>query len=174
MKKKDENQATLPVVTKVTKRTSFKIVKPQYVYIPRPVRASFAEAKQRCIAGHLQLPEIYSLHQHEDLSLFMQQKGVEKCFAGIQPDLFDVTHRFISTGFPVIRTPHNIVWRAGENRSLPMVSAMDDFEARFIYGNDNKLCNAYEDPSIVNSVEFKLGSHSYRETMRTLIQVIVS
>ena len=44
----------------IKKVISPEIRKEEYLYVSRPVRASFAEAGQRCQAQHMQLPEIYS------------------------------------------------------------------------------------------------------------------
>ena len=144
---------------------------PSFVHIQKPALASFAEAKARCAAQDMQLPEIYSNLRQEELSLFLNARNITLCFAGLQPDLTDATHRFISTGFPIWRTPHKQIYSiTGTKYSIS--SVMDDFNAKFMYSNDNRLYIRFDRPSIVTDPKFRLGDRTYRDEVKDFPQVI--
>ena len=127
-------QISVPVITPRTTERSIK--KPSYdaigfIYIPYPKQASFAEAKARCIANNMQLPEIYTMDDHEALSAILYMYKLTYCFAGLEPDMPDATFRFINTGYPIFRTPHNDLYRTNGS-TIEIARAMDDFHAKFM------------------------------------------
>ena len=142
-----------------------------YVFIRHPESASFAEAKARCEAKKMQLPEIYSLLQHEHLSSFLRANKLRMCFAGLQPDIPDAIFRFISTGFPMWRTPHIRVYTT-EDQTLGIDALIDDFNAKFMYGDNNKLYARLAHPHIVTDSNFKLGDPRYRDTVKNFTQIV--
>ena len=137
----------------------------EYVHIKYPELASFAEAKARCEARQMQLPEVYSLLQHDHLSTFLKTNKIPKCFAGLIPDLADSTFRFISTGAAIWRTPHTELYDVKGSR-MDFTTTMDDFHVKFMYGSDNKLYVRYVVPY------FKLGDQSFRENNKQFPQVV--
>ena len=144
---------------------------PSFVHIKKPAFASFAEAKARCTAQNMQLPEVYSNLQKEKMSLFLLANNITLCFAGLQPDMIDATHRFISTGFPIWRTPHEKI-DSITGAKYSITSVMDDFNAKFMYGNDERLYVRFDRPSIITNPKFKLGDHTYRDEVKDFPQVI--
>ena len=77
----------------------------RYVSIVSPMLSGFAEAKAKCTALGMKLPEIYTMDQREELRTFLREAGVTVCFAGLQADIPDSTFRFISTGVPIWQGP---------------------------------------------------------------------
>jgi hypothetical protein len=124
-----------------------------YVYIKYPETASFAEAKARCESRKMQLPEVYSMLQHEHLASFLRANKLRMCFAGLQPDVPDAIFRFISTGFPMWRTPHAKVYTTDQN-ALGVDALIDDFNAKFFYGDNNKMYARLAHPSILTDTNF--------------------
>ena len=138
-----------------------------YVHIAMPRLASFAEAKARCAARKMQLPEIYHPMQQDLLSSFLRARNLSSCFAGLQIDLPDSIFRFISTGYPIWKTPHKNFTL--NNVLLPLDIIMDGPDVRFMYTDDSRLA-AYNIPSIVKS-QFKLGDPYYRDTVKRFNQI---
>jgi hypothetical protein len=106
-----------------------------YVHIAMPRLASFAEAKARCTARKMQLPEVYHMVQQDLLSSFLRAHNLSSCFAGLQQDILDSTFRFISTGYPIRRIPHENITM--NNAIIPLDTIMDDPDAKFMYTKDN-------------------------------------
>jgi uncharacterized coiled-coil protein SlyX len=142
-----------------------------YVYIKYPETASFAEAKARCESRKMQLPEVYSMLQHEHLASFLRANKLRMCFAGLQPDVPDAIFRFISTGFPMWRTPHAKVYTTDQN-ALGVDALIDDFNAKFFYGDNNKMYARLAHPSILTDTNFKLGDTRYRDSVKNFTQII--
>ena len=155
-------------VRKVNTDTKFDFVQPpksEFTHIKYPELASFAEAKARCEARQMQLPEIYSLIHHDHLSTFLRTNKVPKCFAGLIPDFSDATFRFIATGAAIWRTPHKELYDVnGARKEFP--NTMDDFHVKFMYGDDNKLYARYV---VAN---YKLGDQTYRDNNKLFPQVV--
>jgi hypothetical protein len=133
-----------------------KKTSPVYFVITYPKLASFAEAKARCEANHMQLPEVYTNLQQDHLSSFLRANNMSKCFAGLQPDFADSTFRFISTGFPIWRTPHDAIYNfQGGTHVLPLI--MDDAHTKFQYTDDNRLLARYIKSITSDQSCYKLG-----------------
>jgi hypothetical protein len=131
-----------------------------------PRLASFAEAKARCTARKMQLPEVYHTVQQDLLSSFLRAHNLSSCFAGLQPYILDSTFRFISTGYPIWKTPHKNITM--NNGIVPLDTIMDDADAKFIYTSDNRLV-AYNTPFIVKS-KYPLGDPYYRNYIKSFTQ----
>ena len=148
-----------------------KKTSPVYFLIAHPKLASFAEAKARCEANHMQLPEVYTNLQQDQLSTFMRANNVSKCFAGLQPDLIDSTFRFISTGFPIWRTPHDAIYNfQGGTLVLPLV--MDDAHTKFQYTDDSRLLARYIKSITSDQTYYKLGDNTYRNSRKDFPQIV--
>ena len=148
-----------------------KKTSPVYFHIAYPKLASFAEAKARCEANHMQLPEVYTNLQQDNLSLFLRTNNVSKCFAGLQPDLIDSTFRFISTGFPIWRTPHDTIYNfQGGTLVLPLV--MDDAHTKFQYTDDNKLLARYIKSVTADQPNYRVGDNQYRNSRKDFPQIV--
>ena len=142
-----------------------------YVYIKYPEAASFAEAKARCESKRMQLPEVYSMLQHEHLASFLRANKIRMSFAGLQPDIPDAIFRFVSTGFPMWRTPHAKIYTSDDS-SFGVDALIDDFNAKFLYGDNNRLYARMAHPSIVTDSNFKLGDSRYRDTVKNFTQIV--
>ena len=142
-----------------------------YVYIKYPETASFAEVKARCEARKMQLPEVYTDLQHAHLGSFLRANKQKRCFAGLVPDYADAVFRFVSTGFPLWRTPHTKVYDVkGGYVSLDL--AIDDFHTKLMYEEDGRLYARKIVPSIIEDSNFKLGDHTYRNNHKEFPQPV--
>jgi len=143
-----------------------------FLQIGVPQFASYAEAKARCKARGMQLPEVYSTAQQIQLSAFLKQNDIRKCFAGLEPDIPDAIHRFASTGFPIWKAIQNyILLSNGKEQHLDVI--MDDFNVKFMYEPDGEL-HMYSVNNIVKDYYHKMGSHTYRDSVKTFPQVLGS
>ena len=132
-----------------------------YFHISVPEHASFAEAKAKCKAKGMQLPEIYTMKQRDQLSAFLRDRKIAKVFAGIQPDIIDSMHRFISTGFPFWQTPHDrIINNNGDTVNAQHV--IDDLNAEFFYTNKGDFLVEWENPSPLFVSGSYLGDSDFR------------
>ncbi len=138
-----------------------------YVHIAMPRLASFAEAKARCTARRMQLPEVYHMVQQDMLSSFLRAHNLSSCFAGLQPDIVDSTFRFISTGYPIWKTPHNNITM--NNVKIQLDTIMDDANAKFMY-TQNKDLTVITVPSIISS-KHSLGDPHYRNHVKSFTQI---
>ena len=158
-------------LTQVSKeKIPYSVAKPGYVHITKPGLASFAEAKARCQAKGMQLPEIYTSEQKINLTTFLRTRGIDKVFAGIQPDIIDTLQRFISTGFPLWKTPHERIINRDGN-SIKIIDLLDDMNAEFFYTKSGELFVVWESPNIFFGR--KPGDHRYREKMDKITQFLV-
>lgn len=142
-----------------------------YMVIERPVRASFAEAKARCEAQGLQLPEIYNEEQRRRFVHHMEAFNISHCFAGLQSDTAASIHRFIATGFPIWRGLHHKVYTK-DNQSMDITNAMDDVNARFLYSKSGQLVVSWNHPTIIHDQKLGFGSHGYWEAHNEFSQVL--
>jgi len=139
-----------------------------YVLIERPEVASFKEAKARCQARGLQLPEVYHWHQADDLTDFLREKRLDACFAGIEPDIADSISRHISTQFPIWKSFFNLTKSDG---SSVMTIMMDDINAKFLYTSSGKMIYSLDTPSPVDVNQ--IGWNTYRDTHKEMSQLIL-
>ena len=136
----------------------FKPMTSHFLQIGVPQFASYAEAKARCKARGMQLPEVYSTAQQIQLSAFLKQNDIRKCFAGLEPDIPDAIHRFASTGFPIWKAIQNFILLSnGKEQHLDVI--MDDFNVKFMYEPDGEL-HMYSVNNIVKDYYHKMGSHT--------------
>ena len=141
----------------------------RYRYVQDPPGASYIEAKSRCQALGLQLPEVYSTVQADLLSSFLRQNGLTKCFAGLEPDLNEAIFRFAATGFPIWRTPHTTIYSINGQAS-DLILKMDDPFAKWLYGSDSKLY--FRDTLPAVHLNSKLGDPHYRNGNTIFSQII--
>ena len=139
-----------------------------YVLIAMPALASFAEAKARCKARKMQLPEVYNDMQLDLLSSFLRANKLNACFAGLEPDIIDSIFRFISTGYPIWKTPHKNIYLNGI--SIPMDTIMDDANTKFMYTKNKELV-AVATNSIL-STKYNLGDPQFREHVKDFTQTV--
>ena len=143
---------------------------PRFVHIVSPPFASFAEAKARCAARNLQLPEIYTNVQKDALSNFLITNKIQHIFAGIEVDLIDSIQRFISTGFPIWRTPHETFYSWDGKATQPR-SILGKVTVRLLYSQDGKMVVSWDNPHITDNDV--LGQVNYRDKNDQLSQVLV-
>ena len=139
----------------------------RYVSIVSPMLSGFAEAKAKCTALGMKLPEIYTMDQREELRTFLREAGVTICFAGLQADIPDSTFRFISTGVPIWQGPFDKAY-GSDGHEFELVSIMDDANAKFIYTTSEwGFGIRFDHTSIINNPDkHNYGSHRYRDTVR--------
>ena len=124
-----------------------------FVLIEQPVFASFAEAKARCTALGMQLPEIYTNSQADDMTNFLEHINVDRCFAGIVPDITDAVQRHIATGFPLWKTGYaRMVAPDGSNKG--MMGFLDDANAKFMYTKNKTILVSHDEPVSLQYKEY--------------------
>ena len=141
-----------------------------YAYLRVPHVASFAEAKAKCAARGMQLPEVYTEHQQYELTAFLQSNDIKFCFAGIQPDLTDAIARFISTGLPMWKSPYKSIYQP-DGSYVAMTNLLDDIHVKFLYTDENKMVFSADHPSIATSNKHEIGSHTYWENNKVFSQL---
>jgi hypothetical protein len=141
-----------------------------FVYIKTPKFATFAEAKARCSALNLQLPELYTLARVKEFSTFLKQNSITNVFAGIQPDPAEAIQRFIATGIPIWRTPHSHIINS-DNRTIEQGNILDDLNVKFLYSSNDDIIVVWEVPSVASGARFP--NHGYRTTQKDIPQYLM-
>ena len=144
----------------------------RFTLIPDPQYASFKEARARCQALGMQLPEIYTDNDANLLNFFLSKNNIAQIFAGIEPDMSDAIPRHISTQYPVWKTAYKEFYECnGKNPNADIGWSIDDGHAKFLYTKDRKLCVSRDTES--NPIhDNEYGSHRYREKNKILSQVM--
>jgi len=142
-----------------------------FVVIDDPFYTSFKEAKARCTALGMQLPEMYTETQVSQLMAFMKSKNIAQCFAGIEPDMSDSIARHISTQYPVWRTAFTSIFECDGKKPTELFWTLDDGHAKFLYTSDRKLCVTWDKEG--NPIkQGYYASHTFREWSKTLDQIM--
>ena len=144
----------------------------RYTLISHPPKASFMEAKSRCHALGMQLPEVYDKMQIDLLSTFLRANHIPRCFAGLEPDLADAIFRFVATGFPIWRTPHTEIYDHNGKKANTILTKMDDFFTKWLYGDDGKLYYHESYPAVQFDTKQGIGDPNYRNTATNFSQTI--
>jgi hypothetical protein len=113
--------------------------KEPYHIIMDPYHLSFKEAKARCIAMGMQLPEVYTDDEKERLTAFMLKNAVIKCHAGIEIDLTDSIQRHIATQYPIWNTAYDELYLASTGKPVELQWFIDNSNARFVYTHNGTL-----------------------------------
>ena len=166
------NHTISPVTSPGNVKASDTVVKEEsnYTLVSKPYLATFSEAKARCGALGMQLPELYSNEQVAELSSFLKKVDVKMCFAGLQGDPLDATTRFIATGFPIWRSAINKVSIHQSNKEISMLDVMDDMHVKFLYTSSGELLVSVEKPSTIERKKY--ASHTYRHEFKDFPQTI--
>ena len=162
---------TPQVVTDVPILSTTKApAKPEpFVLIDKPHYSSFKEAKARCIALGMQLPEIYQNSQADLLMEFLKKNNIAQIFAGIEPDMTDSIPRHISTQYPIWATAFTKFQECG-GRVIDLGWSLDDGHAKFLYTSERLVCVTLDTEG--NPFHHKLyGSHTFREIHKTFSQM---
>ena len=69
------------------------------------------------------------------------------------------------------RTPHAKIYTT-DQVTLGVDALIDDFNAKFLYGDNNKLYARMAHPSIVTDSNSKLGDPRYRDTVKNFTQIV--
>ena len=142
-----------------------------FTLVNTPEYVSFKEAKARCMALGMQLPEIYTRTQLDKLTDFMSQNSIAQCFAGIEPDLSDAIPRHISTQYPIWKTGYESFVECISMKPADLGWSIDDGHAKFLYTSDRKLCVSRDIEG--NPIHLdKYGSHRNREDHKVLSQIV--
>ena len=139
-----------------------------FILISKTDKFTFAEAKSKCKAQGMQLPELYTDAQRRNFTNFLRVNGIPRVFAGIQPDLIDTVHRFVATGFPLWQTPHSEIFMV-DGKTMDMKFILDDMGAKFFYTNDDKLLIQWDSPTIFDP-KFTFGDHHYMQKIDNISQ----
>lgn len=100
--------------------------------------ASFAEAKARCQALGMRLPEVYTKEEAEELSKFLKANSLESSFAGIEYDVQEGIQRFITTGLPIWHGYYKRVNLMSDVvKTIDIKPTLDDAHGRFMYSKGN-------------------------------------
>jgi len=110
-----------------------------FLYLPEAGNSTYAEAKARCKARGMQLPEIYNDGAAQRLADYLKSEGIPHCFAGIEPDLRDSTQKFVSTGYPIWRAAQTTVYKLGTSEIVNMKHLLDNPHAYFVYTDRKSL-----------------------------------
>ena len=152
-------------------QTGQPIKKESFVLIDIPTYSSFKEAKARCNALGLQLPEIYSAGQLNLLSEFLKKNFISQCFAGIEPDLSDSIPRHISTQYPIWKTACTRFRYCDSEVDKDLGWNIDDGHAKFMYKADKSLCASLDIKG--NPIENKkYADPRFREQNKILNQLM--
>ena len=143
-----------------------------FTLVSQPTYASFKEAKARCMALGLQLPEMYTDKQINALTEFIGKNGIAQVFAGIEPDLSDAIPRHISTQYPIWKTAYKTFHEChGDRPQVDVGWTIDDGHAKFLYTSQRQLCVSRDTES--NPIfDGWYASHQYREKNKILSQVM--
>ena len=142
-----------------------------FVLIPTPAYASFKEAKARCLALGMQLPEIYQTNQINVLIDFLKKNSIAQIFAGIEPDLSDAIPRHISTQYPIWKTAYTEFYECSSGVETSLGWSIDDGHAKFLYTSERRLCVSRDtDDNPIFAGYY--ASHQFREKHKTLSQIM--
>ena len=160
---------TAPVVVTTPKTVAPK--KEPFVLISSPFYASFKEAKARCVAFGMQLPEVYSEDQKNALLDFMKKNAISQVFAGIEFDFADSIPRHISTQYPIWKTVYDEIYECHKGHKTQLHWLLDDGHAKYLYTSERRLCATWDtEGSPVQHGKF--ASHGFREHDKTLSQMM--
>jgi hypothetical protein len=120
-----------------------------FTLIQTPYMATFSEARARCEALGMQLPELYTREQVTELSAYLKEVDVKMCFAGLQGDPLDAVTRFIATGFPIWRSAITELAMVSNGQTVNMLHIMDDLFAKYLYSSSGQLLAVLDRPSSV-------------------------
>src|SRR5574343_107533 len=122
-----------------------------FYFLDEAGKASHTEARQRCTAKGLMLPEVYDLETKKALKSFMEKNQITSAHAGIYFDTLYYLQRFYTTGFPL--------WMSSQKKFLrynPKQNSFDEVttsyynihtlpEAKFFYTPTAELAFFYEE-----------------------------
>jgi len=147
------------------------INKEPFTLISNPPYSSYKEAKARCQALGMQLPEIYDNNRLNALTEFMKLNSVALCFAGIEPDLSDSIPRHVSTQYPIWKTAYTKFRSCGTGQDLDIGWSIDDGHAKFMYNVNESICVSHDFEH--NPISLKLyADHTNREQYKILTQLM--
>ena len=141
-----------------------------YILIQEPYHASFKEAKAKCTALGMQLPEVYTFIQKETLTKFLEQRAVSHCHAGIEHDMVDSIQRHIATQFPIWKTAYPSLHNLFTEGIMDLKYSLDDAHVRFAYTKKGTLGASLDSNTVINAGQ--IGSHTFRETNHELSQLL--
>ena len=133
---------------------------PRYIYTGISL-ASFEEAKARCTALGLRLPEVMTESDENLLTQFLAQERLKNCMAGIEFDLKDSIFRFVSTGLPVW---HGFYAHAqiGSGKVYHLKELLDDANVKYMYSSTHKLMASFDGPHPIDDWSKGHFSQVYR------------
>jgi len=117
-----------------------KVPSRSLLYVSDVPWSPYSEAKARCQALGMRLPEVYTAEENTQLSNFLKANNLNHCFAGIEFDLSDGIQKFIATGAPIWQGYHSDVYVfRGTHRKIDLKPILDDSHGRFLYTNVGNL-----------------------------------
>ena len=110
-----------------------------YIFVRRG-DYSYSEAKAKCQAMGMQLPEVYFEKEAENLAKFMTTVGVELAFAGVEPDSPDMLYKFTSTGMPLWKGWYSHANHTDNPSNSSLISKLvSRFRGHFLYHKEGGL-----------------------------------
>lgn len=146
----------------------------KYSVVDYNVVSSFAEARAKCTAVGMQLPEVYTEKDRESLSTYLKGRNITGCFAGIAMDYSDKLFRFIATGYPFWMTPHAELARvSGQGGPYDFRLASDDINLKFIYTDKGEITVSVDEPHWILRKKPSLASITDRDSDNVLSQTLM-
>ena len=150
--------------------TEIKPVTEPYTVIKDPYYSSFKEARARCNALGMQLPEVYTTIQKETLTKFLERNSINHCFAGIEYDMTDAIQRHISTQYPIWKTAYRAIYDSMTDEEKDLQHYLDDAHMRFIYTKKGRLAISADSNTITENGQ--IGSSKFRDRHHDLSQLM--
>ena len=146
------------------------IPKEPFILVPSPIYASFKEAKARCTALGMQLPELYQANDMKLFTDFLNKNSITHAFAGMEPDLSDSIIRHISTQYPIWKTVYTDLYDCSKGTKVDLGWSLDDGHSKFLYTNKGTLCVSRDTED--NPIQSEMyASHRFREHRKILSQI---
>ena len=131
---------TKPVEVKALPTQKFR-------YLNYLAPTTFAEARARCTALGMQLPEVYSGDEMADLVRLLKSNGIDYCHAGVEYDLVDGIIRFIATGAPIWRGYNGMKIYNTVGGLMTFKHLLDDNQCRIMYHRNATFMQFWQSPT---------------------------
>jgi len=103
-------KAKIKVEEEIKKTLDLELNKPKFQFLAIAGKAPHTEARQRCRAQGLSLPEIYTHSEYNEFIQFLDKHQIGSAHAGIYFDEEYSIQRFYSTGMPAASIPEIYIY----------------------------------------------------------------
>ena len=121
--------------------------KPIFYHAYSEASAPYWQARSKCEALGLQLPEIYSEAVNREFIEFLIDNKIPYTFAGTEYDWGTLVHRLQSTGIPIWNLYQKNYYLIGSDYKLSSITYRDmnsNADARFLYTQKDEILVYYE------------------------------